>query len=145
MPISAYDGRHGASGDDVGRLQRDRRAAAPGHPGAAAGGGAAGDRSGPRARDEPAAGVQAPAGASGGRAGAGPQGGQAAPLRPGRPRTAAGPRVDRRIRAVLARELRPAGRLPAGPEAVTAGGEPMSATERGAQATDREIVVSRII
>jgi len=27
MPISAYDGAHGTSSDDVGRLQRDRRAA----------------------------------------------------------------------------------------------------------------------
>jgi hypothetical protein len=38
MPISAYDGAHGTSSDDVGRLQRDRRAAAPGDPGTAAGG-----------------------------------------------------------------------------------------------------------
>jgi hypothetical protein len=38
MPVSAYDGAHGTSSDDVGRLQRDRRAAAPGDPGTAAGG-----------------------------------------------------------------------------------------------------------
>src|SRR3954469_19639044 len=122
MPISAYDSAHGTSSDDVGRVQRDRRAAAPGHPGAAAGGGAAGDRPGPGAGDEPAAGVQAPAGAPGGGAGAGPRGGQAAPLRPGRPRAAAGPRVGRRLRAVLEREFRPTGHLRAGPQADTAGG-----------------------
>src|SRR3954453_3492093 len=122
MPISAYDGAHGTSSDDVGRLQRDRRAAAPADPGAVGGGWAAGDRVGPGAGDGPAGGVQTPAGAPGGRAGAGPQGRQAAPLRPGRPRAATGPRVDRWVRAVLERELRPAGRIRAGPQAGTAGG-----------------------
>src|ERR1043166_330175 len=38
IPISAYDGAHGTGSDDVGRLQRDRRAAATGDPGPAAGG-----------------------------------------------------------------------------------------------------------
>src|SRR5215216_5479538 len=38
------------------------------------------------------------------------------------PRAAAGPRVGRRIRAVLEREFRPAGHLRAGPQADTAGG-----------------------
>jgi hypothetical protein len=38
IPISVYDGAHGTSSDDVGHLQRDRRAAAPGYPGTAAGG-----------------------------------------------------------------------------------------------------------
>src|SRR5687767_10356631 len=82
----------------------------------------AGDRVGPGAGDDPTGGVQAPAGAPGGRAGAGPQGRQAAPVRARRPWAAAGPRVDRRIRAVLERELRPAGRVRAGPEAGKAGG-----------------------
>src|SRR6187431_1783682 len=50
------------------------------------------------------------------RPGAGPQGRQAAPVRRGCPRAATGPRVDRWVRAVLERELRPAGRLRAGPE-----------------------------
>src|SRR6266576_3330486 len=109
MPIWAYDGGHGTSSDDVGRLQRDRRAAAPGDPGAAAGGWAAGDRVGPGAGNDPAGGVQTPAGAPGGRAGTGPQGRQAAPVRPGSPRTAAGPRVGRRVRTILERDLRPAG------------------------------------
>src|SRR5579859_1786816 len=126
MPISEYDGAHGTSSDDVGCLQRDLRTAAPGDPGAAAGGGAASDRVGPGAGDDPAGGVQAPAGAPGGRAGAGPQGRQAAPVRPGRARAATGPRVDRRVRAVLERELRPAGRVRAGPQAGQAGGVAMS-------------------
>src|SRR4026207_1920818 len=51
------------------------------------------------------------AGARRGGPGARPQGGSAARVRPGRPRAAAGPRVDRRVRAVLERELRPAGRV----------------------------------
>src|SRR4051794_903181 len=38
IPLWAYDGCHGTRSDDVGRVQRDRRAAAPGHPDAAAGG-----------------------------------------------------------------------------------------------------------
>src|ERR671939_1663124 len=122
MPIWAYDWGHGTSRDDVRRLQRDRRAAAPGDPGAAAGGGAAGDRAGAGVGDDAAARVQTPAGAPGGWAGAGPQGRQAAPVRPRRPRAAAGPRVDRRVRAVLERELRPTGRIRAGPEAGKAGG-----------------------
>src|SRR5918995_7051931 len=115
MPISEYDGTHGTSSDDVGRLQRDRRAAAPGDPGAAAGGRAAGDRVGPGAGDDPAGGVQTPASAPGGRAGAGPQGGQAAPVRPGRPRAATGPRVDRRGWGGLGREVPPGGGGRAGP------------------------------
>src|SRR3954462_13711826 len=121
MPISAYDAAHGTSSDDVGRLQRDRRAPAPGDPGAAAGGRAAGDRVGPGAADDPAGGVQTPAGAPGGRAGAGPQGRQATPIWPGRPRAATGPRVDGWVRAVLERELRPARRVRAGPRAGKAG------------------------
>src|SRR5215204_3056954 len=122
MPIWVYYGSRGTSSDDVGRLQRDRRAAAPPDPGAAAGGGAVGDRDGPGTGDDPAGGIQTPAGAPGGRAGAGPQGRQTAPVRPGRPRAAAGPRVDRRVRAVLERELRPTGRIRAGPKAGKAGG-----------------------
>src|SRR6476619_8601710 len=130
MPISAYDGTHGTSSDDVGRLQRDRRAAAPGDPGTAAGGWVAGDRVGPGVGDDPAGGVQTPAGAPGGRAGAGPQGRQAAPVRPRRPRAATGPRVVRRVRAVLERELRPVGRVRAGPRAGKTGGVTMAATGR---------------
>src|SRR5262249_3576025 len=82
----------------------------------------AGDRVGTGAGDGRAGGVQTPAGAPGGRAGSGPQGRQAAPVRPRRARAATGPRVDRRVRAVLERELRPAGRVRAGPRAGTAGG-----------------------
>src|SRR4051794_6251790 len=149
MPIWVYVGRHGTGSDDVGRLQRDRRAAAPADPGAAACGRAAGDRPGPGAGDAATGGVQAPAGAPGGRTGARPQGRQAAPVRPRRPGAAAGPRVDRRVRAVLERELRPAGRVRAGPRAGKPGGAAMSATGRGTPAqsatADREIVVSRFI
>src|SRR6185312_1415112 len=118
----AYDGCHGTGGDDLGRVQRDRRAAAAGDPGLAAGRRAAGDRASAGSRNEPAAGIQAPAGAPGGRAGAGPQGGQAAVVRPGRPRAAAGARMAGRLRAVLERDLRPAGRVRAGPETGKAGG-----------------------
>src|SRR5215216_3704720 len=50
------------------------------------------------------------------------RGGQAAAVRLGRPRAAAGPRVGGRLRAVLERELRPAGRVRAGPETGKAGG-----------------------
>src|SRR6185312_14982772 len=82
-------------------------------------------------------------------AGAGPQGGQAAPVRPRCPRAATGPQVDRRVRAVLGRELRPAGRVRAGPQADKARGVTMAATGRDASAqpatADREIVISRII
>src|SRR4029450_10400998 len=66
-------------------------------------------------------------GAPGGRAGAGPEGRQAAPVWPRRPRAATGPRVDRRVRAVLERELRPPGCIRAGTQAGKAGG-PMAAT-----------------
>src|SRR5262245_16569718 len=114
--------RNGTRGDDLGRVQRDRRTAAAGDPGAAARWRAAGDRPGAGPGDDPAAGVQTPAGPPGGRAGAGPWGGQAAAVRPGRPRAAAGPRVGGRLRAVLERELRPAGRVRAGVEAGKAGG-----------------------
>src|SRR5262249_25460575 len=41
---------------------------------------------------------------------------------PGGPRAATGPRGDRRVRAVLERELRPAGRVRAGPQEGKAGG-----------------------
>src|SRR4029450_4248509 len=50
-------------------------------------------------------------------AGAGPHGRQAAGGRPRRPRAAPGPRVERRVRAVLERELRPPGRVRTGPRA----------------------------
>src|SRR5262245_10065553 len=114
--------RNGTRGDDLGRDQRDRRTAAAGDPGAAAGRRAAGDRPGAGPGDDPAAGVQAPAGPPGGRARAGPRGGQAAAVRAGRPRAAAGPRVGGRLRAALERELRPAGRVRAGVDAGEAGG-----------------------
>ncbi len=71
-----------------------------------------------------------------------PQGRQAAPVRPRRARAAAGPRVDRRVRAVLERELRPAGRLRAGPRAGTTGGEPMEhdvARSRDGRPRDRHL------
>src|SRR6266511_3395787 len=122
MPISEYDCRHGTSSDDLGRLQRDRRAAAPGDPGAAAHRRAAGHRAGPSAGHDPAGGVQAPAGAPGSGAGAGPRGGQAAAVLPRRPRATPDPRVGRRIRAILESELRPAGRVRARAEANDTGG-----------------------
>jgi uncharacterized protein YndB with AHSA1/START domain len=57
--------------------------------------------------------------------------------------------VDRRVRAVLERELRPAGRVRAGPQAGKAGGvaDERDGTRRGAQSptADREIVISRVI
>src|SRR5262249_6230323 len=147
--MGIYNGYHGTSSDDVGRLQRDRRAAAPGDPGAAAGGCGAGDRAGGGAGGGPAARGPAPAGAPGGRPGAGPQGRQAAPVRPRRARAATGPRVAPRVRAALERAIRPAGRIRAAPETGTARGEPMSATGRGTSAqgatADREIVISRVI
>src|SRR5690348_12743818 len=148
MPIWAYDGGHGTSSDDVGRLQRHRRAAAPGDPGAAAGGRAAGDRTGAGAGDDPAGGVQAPAGPARGRAGARPQGRQAAPVRPRRARAATGPRVGRRVRAVLERELRPPRRLRAGARSATQEEQLMSATEGDAPTqsatAEREIVIDRV-
>src|SRR6185503_13155145 len=60
-----------------------------------------------------------------------------------------GSRMDRRVRAVLERELRPAGHLRAGPRAGNQEEELMSATGRGAPAqsatADREMVISRVI
>src|SRR5207253_1985669 len=83
--------------------------------------------------------IQAPAGDAGGGPGARPHGGQAAPVRARRRRPATGPRVDRRVRAVLERELRSPGRVRAGPEADTKEEQLMTVT------ADREIVISRTI
>src|SRR5690606_3979071 len=96
--------------------------ATAGDPGAAAGWRTAGDRAGPGTEDRAAGGVQAPAGAPRGRPRARPQGRQAAPVRPRRERATAGPRVDRRVRAVLEREPRPVGPVRAGAAADKAGG-----------------------
>ncbi|CAG7630042.1 hypothetical protein SBRY_20624 [Actinacidiphila bryophytorum] len=122
MLIWEYDGWYGTSSDDVGRVQRDSGAAAAGDSRAVAGGGAGGDGCGAGVGDQSAGGVEASAGASGGGAGAGQGGREAAALRAGRAGAAADPRVGRRLRAVLEREFRPAGRLRAGPEADTSGG-----------------------